>query len=170
MKSTFETLLRNYKEASFYVHLDFTTINQCCRSAIVSMPNRIRLNISMQILINGAKPTRIHADLDPVRLYRQEFEFLLKNIGITKWVIGHKAYLHRFKSLSQISGLFVSFWSISCLWIRIRIPNTDLDPITRIQCRSLRIPIYNTQMIYTKLLKTLSTHTKKFSKTNKAFF
>ncbi len=99
----------NFKEASFYVHLGFRTIHQCCRSAIVSMPIRIRINLSMQTLINGAKPTRIHADLDPVRLCRHKFEFLLKNIGITKWVIDHKAYLHRYKSLSQISGLFVSF-------------------------------------------------------------
>jgi hypothetical protein len=133
------------------------------------MPIRIRHNLSMQILINGAKPTRIHADLDPVRLCRHKYEFLLKNIGITKWVIGHKAYLHRYKSLSQISGLFVSFWSISYSWIRIRIPNTDLDPGIRIQCRSLRIPIYNAPMIYAKLLKTLSIHTKN-SPRHKAFF
>ncbi len=106
--------------------------------------------------------------MDLVRLCRHKFEFLYKIIGITKWVIVHKAYQHRYKSLSQKSGLFVSFWSISCSWIRIRIPNTDLDPDPgmRIQCRSLRIPIYNTSMIYKKTFKNPQhTHKKIFQDT-----
>jgi hypothetical protein len=121
-------------------------------------------NFSMQIRIKEAKPIRIHADLDPVGLCRNKFEFLLKKY--TKWVIGHKAYLQRYKSLSQISGLFVSFWSISCSWIRIRIPNTDLDPDPgmRIQCRSVQ----HSNDLY-KTFKNPQHTYKKFSKTQSIF-
>ena len=51
-----------------------------------------------------------------------------------------RRYKTLFKGWNWKLGLFVSFGQLLCSWIRIRIPNTDPDPVPGIwKAKSMRI-------------------------------
>jgi hypothetical protein len=91
---------------------------------------------------------RIHADPDPdpcLTLKSQKAEFLQKNILL----IGNGSKSIPTKVQKPLKGskpgLFVNFCRFQCSWIRISIPNTDLDPGQPFyQCGPMRIRIHNT--------------------------
>jgi hypothetical protein len=101
--------------------------------------SRSSFSISMRIRIRGAKPKRIHADLDPDPGQTSKSQKL--NFCIKIFV----KYLRRYRSLFK-PVFYINFGKFPCSWIRIRIriPNTDPDPGHPTQCGSMRIRIPNT--------------------------
>jgi hypothetical protein len=84
---------------------------------------------------------RICPDPDPGQALKpHQVEFLRKKILL----------IHTYKRHLKVRkpGLFVKFLSISMLLdrIRIRFPNTDPDPGKPNQCKSMRIPIQESQI------------------------
>jgi hypothetical protein len=97
----------------------------------------------MRIQIQGAKPMRIRI-LVKLSSHEKLNFFSMRNI----LVVGNRSknVPTKVKSLFEREkpDLFVNIVQFSCSWIRIRVPNTDLDPGQPNECGSVRIRIHNT--------------------------
>ncbi len=97
---------------------------------------RIQLFILMLIRIQGARPIRIHADLDPGRtLKSQKVEFLhlkyqvyFKNVGNTINIPTNTINIpYLFERRETRFTVFVNFGQFPCSWIQIRLMYCQLN-------------------------------------------
>ncbi len=94
----------------------------------------------MRNRIQGGKPIRIHADLDPQTVIKNWVFTWEKKYFVS--VIDHTTYLRYYEDTTSFlkgwnSGLFVKFGPFPCSsWIQIRIHNTNPDLGEPFQCGS----------------------------------